>query len=86
VVEDYAKKLQDTYVFPAKGRLLADGLRAHLKRGDYAGLDERHHRPQRGPGYPSHWERTGVQPDVNVPDAQALDVALAQISKASSAR
>ncbi|MRW85280.1 hypothetical protein GJ698_14440 [Pseudoduganella sp. FT26W] len=33
----------------------------------------------------ANWERTGVQPDVNVPAARALDVALAQISKASSA-
>lgn len=41
VIEDYAQKLQDTYVFPAKGKLLADGLRAHLTHGDYAGLDEK---------------------------------------------
>jgi hypothetical protein len=41
VIEDYAQKLQDTYVFPAKGKLLAEGLRAHLKHGDYAGLDEK---------------------------------------------
>jgi hypothetical protein len=34
----------------------------------------------------SNWERTGVQPDIEVSAAQALDVALAQIAKAPGAQ
>jgi hypothetical protein len=41
VIQDYAQKLQDTYVFPVKGKQLADGLRRHLAQGDYAGLNEK---------------------------------------------
>lgn len=41
VIEDYAQKLEDSYVFAAQGKLLANGLRSHLKRGDYAGLAEK---------------------------------------------
>lgn len=41
VIEDYAQKLEDNYVFPAQGKLLANGLRSRLKRGDYEGLAEK---------------------------------------------
>jgi hypothetical protein len=40
LIEEYAQKLQDKYVFPAKGKLLADSLRSHLTHRDYAGLEE----------------------------------------------
>ncbi|NYE59452.1 hypothetical protein FHW58_000604 [Duganella sp. 1224] len=41
VIRDYAQKLEDSYVFPAKGKQLADNLRRHLAQGDYAGLSEK---------------------------------------------
>jgi hypothetical protein len=41
LIEEYAQKLQYHYVFPDKGKLLADSLRSHLKHGDYAGLEEK---------------------------------------------